>query len=261
MHQKTPRIAIPEPTSGDPEYNQRSWPQYAHAVEASGGEPVKIPLSATQAEVAQLASSCEGVLLPGSGADVDPEKYGHERIPECGAADPAREAVDELLMQDAANLHKPLFGICYGLQTWNVWRGGTLIQDLNTGVNHDPGREVLNAHAVAILADTRLAAITGVGLAEDPLSDEDQLSVNSSHHQAIDLPGDGLRVVARSGEDGVIEAVEGSGDQFVIAVQWHPERTYDADPASKNMFETFVDAAAKWRPRTISESVAEAVNQ
>src|SRR5579875_3015576 len=118
MPMKLPRIAIPEPTSSDPAYNDRSWPQYAKAVEASGGVAVKIPLSATQSEVANFVASCEGVLLPGSGADVDPEKYGQARIPECGAADPAREAVDELLMQDAANLHKPLFGICYGFQAW-----------------------------------------------------------------------------------------------------------------------------------------------
>jgi len=245
---KAPRIAIPEPTSDDPEYNQRSWPQYAHAVEAAGGVAVHIPLSATPAEVAQLAASCEGVLLPGSGADVNPEKYAHERIPECGPADPAREAVDELLMQDAANLHKPLFGICYGLQSWNVWRGGSLIQDLQTGVNHKPGRTVVEAHRILIEAGSKLAEIIG----------NTELSVNSSHHQALDLPGDGLRVVARSVEDGVIEAVEGSGDQFVVAVQWHPERTFDLDPASRNLFTTFVSAAAQWRPRVIRESVAAA---
>jgi len=243
---KKPRIAIPEPTSTDLEYNQRSWPQYAEAVEAVGGEAVKIPLAASPAEVARLASSCEGVLLPGSGADVNPEKYGRDRIPECAPADPAREAVDELLMQDAANLHKPLFGICYGTQSWNVWRGGTLIQDLKTGVDHKPGRQVREAHRVSVAANSRLAGLTG----------SKELFVNSSHHQAIDHPGDGLVVVARSVEDGVIEAVEGTGNQFVIAVQWHPERTFDSSPSSRELFTTFVDAAAKWHPREIRESIA-----
>jgi putative glutamine amidotransferase len=243
---KAPRIAIPEPTLNDHEYNERSWPQYARAVEASGGVAVKIPLAASPAEVAQLASSCEGVLLPGSGADVDPEKYGHERIPECAPADPAREAVDELLMQDAANLHKPLFGICYGLQSWNVWRGGTLIQDLRSSVDHKPGSGVIEAHAVSIEPDSRLAEIAGTR----------ELTVNSSHHQAADRPGDGLRVVARSVEDGVIEAVEGTGEQFVLAVQWHPERTFKVDPASRALFSAFHTAAAAWQPRVIRESVA-----
>jgi putative glutamine amidotransferase len=243
---KKPRIAIPEPTSDDLEYNQRSWPQYAAAVEAVGGVPVKIPLAASPAEVAQLACSCEGVLLPGSGADVNPEKYGHARIPECASADPAREAVDELLMQDAANLHKPLFGICYGTQSWNVWRGGTLIQDLKTPVDHKPGRQVRDAHRVSVTPDSRIAKLLG----------QTELTVNSSHHQAIDHPGDGLAIVARSVEDGIIEAVEGTGEQFVIAVQWHPERTFDSSPASRTLFTSFVDAAAKWQPREIRESVA-----
>ncbi len=243
---KLPRIAIPEPKSGDTAYNERSWPQYARAVEASGGVAVKMPLSATPAQVAQLAASCAGVLLPGSGADVDPEKYGQERIAECGPADPAREAVDELLMQDAANLHKPLFGICYGFQAWNVWRGGALIQDLNTGVNHKPGRGVRDAHRVSVVKGSMLAAITHTN----------DLAVNSSHHQGLERVGDGLRISARSVEDGLIEAVEGTGEQFVAAVQWHPERSFDYDAASQALFSAFVAEAARWHPRAIRESVA-----
>ena len=154
---------------------------------------------------------------------MDPEKYGQERIAECAPADPAREAVDELLMQDAANLYKPLFGICYGFQAWNVWRGGALIQDLQTGVNHKPGREVREAHLVSVAGGSKLGANRW----------KKELTVNSSHHQGLARPGDGLTIVARSCEDGLIEAVEGAEDQFVIAVQWHPERSFDYDTASK----------------------------
>jgi putative glutamine amidotransferase len=249
--QAAPRIAIPEPTLDDKEYNQRSWPQYARAVEASGGVAVKIPLDAAPAEVARLASGCQAVLLPGSGADVNPEKYGEEPIAECGRPDPAREAVDELLMQDAANLHKPLFGICYGLQAWNVWRGGALVQDLvmqtATPVNHKPGREVRDAHAVRIAPGSKLAGIVHGS----------RLTVNSSHHQALAKPGDGLATVAWSADDEVIEAVEGIGDQFVLGVQWHPERTAD-DPASRALFDAFLTAARQWQPRVIHESVVSA---
>ncbi|HEU4983354.1 MAG TPA: gamma-glutamyl-gamma-aminobutyrate hydrolase family protein [Acidobacteriaceae bacterium] len=243
---KKPRIAIPEPTSRDAAYNERSWPQYARAVEESGGTAVKVPLIATQSEAARLVASCEGILLPGSGADVNPEKYGENPLPECGAADPAREAIDELLIQDASNLHKPLFGICYGFQSWNVWRGGSLIQDLKTSVNHKPGREVRDAHHVAVAEDSRIGEITG-------LTD---LSVNSSHHQGLARPGDGLVVAARSPEDDLIEAVEGLDEQFVVAVQWHPERSFEYDPASKALFAAFVKAASEWRPRVIRDSVA-----
>jgi putative glutamine amidotransferase len=243
---RKPRIAIPEPTSRDAAYNERSWPQYARAVEESGGTAVKVPLIATQSEAARLVASCEGILLPGSGADVNPEKYGENPLPECGAADPAREAIDELLIQDASNLHKPLFGICYGFQSWNVWRGGSLIQDLKTSVNHKPGREVRDAHHVAVAEDSRIGEITG-------LTD---LSVNSSHHQGLARPGDGLVVAARSPEDDLIEAVEGLDEQFVVAVQWHPERSFEYDPASKALFAAFVKAASEWRPRVIRDSVA-----
>lgn len=243
---KKPRIAIPEPTSGDAAYNDRSWPQYARAVEASGAEAVKVPLQATPTEVAQLISGCEGVLLPGSGADVDPEKYGQHREPKCGAADPQREAVDELLMQDAANLYKPVFGICYGFQEWNVWRGGALIQDLMTAVNHRPGREVREAHRVKLAEGSKIEAIVGAK----------SLAVNSSHHQGLAVPGDGLAVVGRSVEDGLIEAVESKDQQFVVAVQWHPERSFEYDEASRALFAAFVEAASVWRPRVIRESIA-----
>ena len=84
-----------------------------------------------------------------------------------------------------------------------------------------------------------------------------QSSVNSSHHQAIRTPGDQLRVVAVSPEDGVIEAVElDSPDHFVVAVQWHPERTYTTSELSRALFAAFIHAAEAWQPRRIEESVS-----
>jgi putative glutamine amidotransferase len=247
---KVPRIAIPEPNSQDSEYSARSWPQYAQAVEAAGGVAVKVPLSASPATVAQLVASCEGVLLPGSPADLNPQKYGEDAIPACNPADPAREAVDELLLQDASNLYKPLLGICYGFQSLNVWRGGTLLQHLTTAINHEAGRTVTDAHLVEIEAKSRLRRLLGLGT-------RGTLSVNSSHHQAVGILGDGLVRAAWSPDDGVVEAAEGHGDQFLIGVQWHPERTYTENRAAQGLFQAFVDAAAVWEPRMISESVAD----
>ena len=123
-------IAIPEPTGSDAAYNERSLPQYIAALEAAGASPVVVPLHEPQERVARLLAGVQGILLPGSGFDVDPERYGEARIPECGPADPARTAVDELLLQDAFNLRKPILAICHGAQTLNVWRNGSLIQDL-----------------------------------------------------------------------------------------------------------------------------------
>ena len=149
-HADRPRIAIPLPTSTDAEYNQRCWQQYAAAVEQSGGTPVKVELDQEPSAIARLAGSCSGVLLPGSPADVHPQKYGEEPRPETAPRDVLREAADELLLQDAFNLHKPLFGICYGHQSMNVWKGGSLVQHLETRVNHAPGHAVEQAHAVLL---------------------------------------------------------------------------------------------------------------
>ena len=173
-----PRIAIPEPTSDEPEYNQRSLPQYIAAVEAAGAEPVVISLREPQARVAKLLASVQGVLLPGSGHDVDPQRYGEPRAPETASDDPARAAADELLLQYAFNLRKPILAICHGTQTLNVWRGGSLIQDLKTQVNHQPGREVAEAHLVQLAPSSRLTEILA-------LVSQSQAQVNSSHHQAI----------------------------------------------------------------------------
>jgi len=242
-----PRIAIPEPTSSDAEYNQRALPQYVSAVEAEGAKAVVIPANATPQEIAKLVTGCDGVLLPGSPADVDPQKFGAERHPKTAPADPARDNVDELLLQDAHNLHKPVLGICYGLQSLNVWRTGTLLQHIeNTPVNHSAGRQIQFAHDIEIAPGSKLSAIFG----------QTRIRVNSSHHQSAEDPGDGLRVVATCPTDGIIEAVEGTTpEHFVVAVQWHPERTYDVDESSKMIFREFVKAARLWKPREVSESV------
>ena len=130
MNAQNPRIAIPEPTSTDEAYNQRSLPQYVRAVEAAGGVPVPIPLRESNETQARLLATCSAILLPGSPADVDPAKYGQQAVKECAAKDAPREAVDELLFKDAFATGKPILGICYGLQSLNVWRHGTLIQHL-----------------------------------------------------------------------------------------------------------------------------------
>jgi len=243
--QVRPKIAIPIPKSNDPEYTNRALPQYEAAVEQAGGEPVRIPLDETPALVMRLVASCDAVLLPGSGADIDPAKYGAEKNPATASDDSKRETVDELLLHDAYLLRKPVLAICYGLQSLNVYRNGTLVQHIpdlfgagaSSGtpdpVDHSIGRKAEYAHGVLIDPKSKLAEIAGA----------DEIRANSSHHQSADAIGDGLRVVARCKEDGVIEALEGtSPEHFVLAVQWHPERTTSDDP-SRGIFRSFVEAA------------------
>jgi putative glutamine amidotransferase len=238
MKAMRPRIAIPVPYSGDPDYAARALPQYERAVEMAGGEPVRIPLDQPPGEVRPLIEGCDAVLLPGSPADVDPAKYAAARDPKTADVDAKRDRADELLLRDAYNLRKPVLGICYGLQILNVYRSGSLIQHIESPVNHEAGRKVPVAHTVEVAPGSKLAEVvqdTGVNLGRVP--------VNSSHHQSADSVGEGLRVVARS-EDGVVEAIEGTApDHFVLAVQWHPERSVDEDAASRAIFSALVKAA------------------
>jgi putative glutamine amidotransferase len=245
--QTKPRILIPEPTSYDTDYNQRGWPQYAAAIEQAGGMPIPVPLHASQEEQARLIAGSQGVLLPGSPADVNPEKFGEPLDPRSAQPDPLREAADELLLQDAFNLQKPIFGICYGMQSMNVWRGGSLIQHLQTLVDHSPGRDVTQAHPVSVLRDSRLADLSAA--AEGTTSP----LVNSSHHQAVARVGDQFMTVATCPDDGTIEAIEEPSVSFVVGVQWHPERTCDSSALSRGLFRAFVVAAGAWRLRANGE--------
>jgi putative glutamine amidotransferase len=282
-------VAIPEPTSFDSAYNQRSLPHYLHALHSAGLTPIPIPLHESPQRLARILASVQGILLPGSPADADPARYGEPRHPKSAAPDPARAAADDLLLQNAFRFHKPVLAICQGLQSLNVWRGGTLIQDipseLGAAVNHAPGRTVLEAHPLAVEPGTRLASliphsslpqqnhISGESQHErtrhasfrtphhsDPLAlplheDERHLWVNSSHHQAIRNLGEGLIISAHSPQDQVIEAVElPSPDHFVLAVQWHPERSYDQSAFSRNIFAAFASAAQSWTPRNVEDS-------
>ena len=268
-------IAIPEPTSprfveDSAAYNLRSLPQYLHSLISAGATPIPIPLHESPQRIAKILSTCHGILLPGSPADIDPQKYGEARNPHSAAADAERAAVDELLLQDAFNLHKPILGICQGTQALNVWLGGDLIQDIptqmGTTVDHSPGRAVLDAHPLQIAPNTRLAFIAEHCHPEiehrHPERSEGsafRAYVNSSHHQAIRTPGDKLVISARSPQDGVIEAVElASSDHFVLAVQWHSERSYNQSALSRGIFAAFVHSAESWMAAKLEESVIHA---
>lgn len=143
-----PRIAIPMPHSTDREYGERAIPQYERAVALVAGEPVRIPLDGSVSEIQRMIGSCDGILLPGSNADVDAARFQQAHSPHSAPADPRREEVDWLLLDDAYQRRKPVLGICYGLQSLNVYRHGSLIQHIpeflpeaaRLKVNHEAGR-------------------------------------------------------------------------------------------------------------------------
>ena len=201
-----------------------------------------------------MTENCDGVLLPGSSADVDPARFHQPRSRRCAAADAHREEVDRLLLDDAYALCKPVLGICYGLQSLNVYRGGSLVQHIpefvphaaRREVNHEAGKKVAVAHTVEIESDSLLANIVR-GDSHPPVTGAKlSLPVNSSHHQSADGVGEGLRIVARCPDDGIVEGLEGTAPgHFVLSVQWHPERSVDADDASRAIFRALINAARR----------------
>ncbi|MGE5111743.1 MAG: gamma-glutamyl-gamma-aminobutyrate hydrolase family protein [Acidobacteriaceae bacterium] len=259
-----PRIAIPSPNS-NPAYCNKVMPQYKRSVQESGAEAIEIPISATPAEIAQMIKTCDAVLLPGSPADVDPQKYGvAERDSKTAPMDVPRDDADELLIQDAHNMRKPILAVCYGMQSLNVWRTGTLRQHLKTCVHHtrpeDAPPSMFVVHPVVVEAGTRLAHIVAPTIHQAHGSPK--INVNSSHHQAVAIPGDGLLISAVCPEDGTVEAIEStSPDHFVIGVQWHPERSFDDDDYSKAIFRAFVEAARQWHEKAASSGDFEAVGR
>jgi putative glutamine amidotransferase len=194
-----------------------------------------VSLRLSPEEVSALARTLDAFVLTGSPADVDPALYHAARHPRTEDADPLREKTDWALLKHAFAEEKPVLAICYGIQSLNVFLGGTLVQHISIG---DVSSEVKTTiphwlreqpkefhHAVRIEAGTRLARLAGSA----------EAGVNSSHHQSIREPGNNLRVVARAA-DGVIEAVEWTGGpQWVTGVQWHPERMMD-DSLSRALF-------------------------
>lgn len=232
------------PHSTDREYGERAIPQYERAVTLAGGEPVRVELDRDADYVRKVMVSCAGVLLPGSNADVDPGRFGEAKSAHTAAADPRRDAVDDLLLDDAYAQRKPVLGICYGLQSLNVYRAGSLIQHIpdflpaetRAKVNHEAGRNVTVAHMAEVEGGSRLAGMVGATV----------VAVNSSHHQSAERIGEGLRVVARCPDDNIVEALEGTdGEHFVVAVQWHPERSVELDAASIGIFRALVEEAGR----------------
>jgi putative glutamine amidotransferase len=250
---KRPIIGIPtqalQSFGGIPAGFPPSWAmsqRYIHVLTAAGAIPWMIPLLPDDADTLRgIYDELDGLFLPG-GADIDPANYGEERHPNCDHSDPARDRVELTMAEWALRDHKPTLGVCRGLQLLNLAGGGTLWQDLeaqrSSSIKHDylpfrdgHARDYL-AHAVTIREGTRLAEILGGG----------ERKVNSMHHQGIRQLASGF-VVSATAPDGLIEGIEGRGDQFLIAVQWHPEALAEKDPLTQRLFEAFTTAARDYR--------------
>jgi putative glutamine amidotransferase len=211
------------------------YDDYVQAVLASGGLPMLLPAVRGEESRVAYTQPLHGLLIPGSPADLDPACYGEEPHQRLGPVNPLRSDFEIHLVRLALARQLPVFGICGGAQVLNVALGGSLYQDIPSQVpkafKHSGSPE--RAHSVDFVPDTRLASIVGL----------QEVRVNSMHHQAVKVPGQGM-VASASARDGVIEAVEIPGRSFVIGVQWHPERLFAEDEAAQRLFAAFVQAAA-----------------
>jgi len=239
-----PRIGIPWRTAAEEAANHRAKiNNYLQAVERAGGEPVLLSLISGSDTLKREAENLDAFVLSGSPADVDPSHYGAKRHPATDAADPARERTDFTLLEHALAAQKPVLAICYGIQSLNVFLGGSLLQDipseLGTKICHSPEEEDLPG------GGETPDAFHGSSL--DPgrvrtLSADAQPEINSWHHQSVRDLGRGLRITAHA-PDGVVEAVEWTEDSnWVVGVQWHPERMPE-DALAQALFRQLVTAA------------------
>ncbi len=209
---------------------------YVRAIEAAGAIPVVLP-PVGHRDVPRLLTRLDGLVLSG-GPDLAPGAYGAQPHPELGSTEPGLDAFEYAIAREALDLDLPILGICRGTQTLNVSRGGTLHQHLpdivGDAIEH---RQTVDGHVpthpVTVLPGSRLAAAVGIT----------HLSVNSFHHQAVDILGTGLCACAWA-PDGTIEAIEDPERAFVVAVQWHAE-TLQGVPGQLALFQELVGIAAE----------------
>lgn len=210
-------------------------PGYMDGIRQAGGLPMILPLTTDTPELEQICEMVDGFLFTG-GQDIFPGRYGQDTIPACEEICAARDIMEEFIFSRAVlEMDKPAFGICRGIQLFNVLLGGSLYQDLPSQFT---GVKPLCHSQPYILPAHNIVPDTGSPL--HSLLEKDALAVNSAHHQGIYELSQKLSCMARA-DDGLIEAVYMPGKKFVWAVQWHPECRLHEE-SSRKLFAAFTEA-------------------
>ena len=203
---------------------------YVNKLQAAGATVVILPPDANNHDA---ISRLDGLVMAG-GADIEPTRYGAAHQEGTDKPRVERDASELGLYRAAREANLPVFGICRGLQIMAVAHGGSLHQHLPDVVGNTLHRDApgtFNNHGATFTPGSLIADLVGAT----------EVTVNSSHHQAVNSPGD--LTVTGYAEDGTIEVCEDPSAEFVLGVQWHPEFSND-EQVSENLFRAFVRACA-----------------
>lgn len=207
--------------------------EYISAVEAAGAIPLLIPVVKDEATIRRQVDSVDALLMTG-GYDPSPLFYGENPSRQIGFIFPEIDEHQLAAIRIAAELKKPMMGICRGLQILNVAFGGTLYQDLtlipNSYIQHfQKSRKHSPGHQVVVEKGTLLADVFG----------ESVIQTNSFHHLAVKDLAPGF-IVSAHAPDGVVEGIERREGAPIMAVQWHPEMMYERQPMMLDLFKKFI---------------------
>ncbi len=219
----------------EPTYFLRA--RYLNAIQALGGIPLVLPVSSNTPTLRQILAGVHGLMVTGSGSDLDPRCYRERQRFPFRRMSQLRADLELGIINLAYRANVPILGICGGMQSMNVALGGTLFQDIHSQISsalpHQPPYPAIKvAHAIQVAPHTVLRKITRKAI----------IAVNSSHHQSIKSVAPSLISTALA-SDGVIEAIEAPSRTFFLGVQWHPEFLYDRDPIQRRLFSAFMKAA------------------
>jgi putative glutamine amidotransferase len=227
MDRAAPKVVATLSLQNGSDLRRRSREHYLKALRDAGFEV--IPLDAAGA----VPDAFDALCLTG-GEDVEPARYGAASDAQTETVDTARDALELRLLATARERDLPVLGICRGFQVINVAYGGSLIQHVE---GHREANGPIAPHIAVAVPGSKLAAACGTA----------PFSVNARHHQAVAESGLGRGLVPTAAIDGVVEAFEDPSQRWLVAVQWHPERSTDPDmsAAGTRIFGAFADAATR----------------
>jgi len=223
---------------------------YRRAIGASGGQIVELSVFDDDEEIAAKLSTLHGILIPG-GLDIEPRRYAEAQDEKLEFTDGRLDSLEFRILEFARQRSLPVLAICRGHQLLNVFRGGSLYQDIPSQYAEAPRPTVHRILDEGLIYDAPLPCTHDLEIKRDTrlfqLLQVDTIGVNSYHHQAIKGLGKGLDVVAVS-PDGLPESIEGRGERFVLGVQFHPEMMFEETPRFGAIFEAFIAEALAWTP-------------